>query len=175
MGLDSVEIVLTWEETFGISLEDSEIAELQTPRQAMELISSKLGAIDAPSFCPGMRAYHVFRSGIRAVTGDPEVRVLLTDRLNVYGKGWRREDFWKHFGEETGVKGFRPPQILFQRAKVRDGVELLVARHLNQLLRPSEAWTRSLVRSGVRGGVAEVVGARDFSDDDRFVEDIGIC
>ena len=49
-----------------------------------------------------------------------------------------------------------------------------MAHHLRALLRPSEAWTRELVRCGVRYGVVEVVGARDFSDEDHFIKDIGI-
>jgi len=42
MGLDSVEIVIDWEEEFGIVITDAEATVLRTPRQAMDLITTKL-------------------------------------------------------------------------------------------------------------------------------------
>ncbi len=174
MGLDSVEIVMSWEDTFGISLEDSEVTVLRTPRQAIDLISEKLDATDSPSFCPTLRAFHVFRSGVREVTTDSNKRIKLSDTLRSIRAGQRKKEFWNSFGQATGIEGFRQPQILFRRVTVRDVLELLVARHLKRLLKPSENWTRSLVRFGVRYGVTDVVGAQDFSDDDLFIEDIGI-
>ncbi len=175
MGLDTVDLVMSWEETFGISIDDSEAVELRTPRQAIDLISDKLGASDAPCFCPTMRAFHVFRSGARQASDDPHLKVKLSDALWSLSAGSTKKDFWRKFGNATGIENFRPPEILFCRARVRDAVELLVERHLKSLLKPSETWTRSLVRAGVRYGVLGVVGTREFSDDDRFVEDIGMC
>ena len=105
MRLDTVELIMSWEDNFGITLEDSDMMELRTPRQVTELISVKPQAEDHPSFCPRLRAFHIFR---------------------------------------------------------------------NSILKTDERWTRSLVRFGVRASVAEVTGVTDFSDDDRFVEDIGM-
>jgi len=41
MGLDSVELVITFEEAFGIELKDGEVAETITPRMVIDLIFSK--------------------------------------------------------------------------------------------------------------------------------------
>ena len=174
MGLDTVEILLSWESTFGIALEDAEVADLRTPQQAIELIACKLGASDDQSFCPAMRAFHVFRSGVRDITGVGQLRIRPSDPLQTFLAGREKQEFWNEFARSTGIEGFHPPQIVFQRATVRDAIELLVVRHLNQLRKPEESWTRSLVRSGVRYGVIHVVGVRDFSDNDRFIEDIGM-
>mgnify|MGYP003672799359 CR=1 FL=1 len=174
MGLDSVEIVMCWEDTFGITLDDSEVANLQTPNQAIDLISSKLGAIDARSFCPTLRAFRVFRSCVRGLINDSSRRIRLSDPLRSLQGKRRKKDFWREFEVASEIMGFRPPQLLFRQATVRDTVELLVARHLKQLFKPTEVWTKSLVRFGVRYGVMNVVGTRIFSDDDRFIEDIGI-
>lgn len=173
MGLDSVEIVVGWEETFGIELENTEAAALRTPSQAIDLICRKLGAADEPGFCAPMRAYHRFRSGIRSAISDPTKRISPSDSLHSLCIG-KSKQFWSEFECATGIKGFRPPSILFRRATVRDAVEVIVARHLRWLLKPSEMWTRSLVRTGVRYGVIDVVGLRNFADDDEFVADIGI-
>ena len=74
MGLDAVEIVMLWEENFGIRIEDSEAFELTTPRQAIDLISTKLRVVSASSFCPGLRAFNVFRLGVAQATGGRMAR-----------------------------------------------------------------------------------------------------
>lgn len=174
MGLDSVEIVITWEETFGIPISDSEVVDIRTPRQAMDLISKKLGASDAKSFCPTLRAFHVFRAAVRQVTGDSTRRLRLSESLRDLPAGRWKKVFWKECAAAMGLEGFRPPAVLFRRATVRDAVEDLVARHLHRLRKPSEPWTRTLVRFGVRSGVTCIMGTRNFDDDDDFIKDIGI-
>ncbi len=174
MGLDAVEIVMRWEETFGIRIENSEAFELITPKQAIDLISTKLCAVELPSFCPGLRAFHVFRRGIVQTT-DGRVKLLpLNDRFHHLHKSEAAGTFWKHFSDVTGIANFKPPRILFGSATVRKALETILASHLRALLKPGEPWTRQLVRCGVRYGVVDIVGARNFSDDARFVEDIGI-
>ena len=175
MGLDSVEILMCWEETFGIRIEDSEAAELRTPRQAIDLISKKLNAIDISCFCPTLRAFHVFRSGVRQATSQFNRRIGLRDHLRDLHKDQSKREFWNAFRKAVEIPDYRPPGIIFAHATVQDAIEKLIAHHLKHLLKPSEKWTRSLVRFGVRYGVIEVVGAREFSDDDRFVEDIGVA
>lgn len=175
MGLDSVEIVMCWEETFEIFISDDEAAGLRTPRQAIELISSKLGVIDAPSFCPTLRAFHLFQATVRKTTSNANQRIKLTDTLRSLQGDFDKAVFWESFQIISGIKKFRPPFFLFRRANVRDVVKALVARHLSKLSNPRGVWTRPLVRFGVRSGITEIMGTKSFSDDDRFIEDIGVC
>jgi acyl carrier protein len=42
MGMESLEILLGWEEAFGISFSDEEAASIRTPRMAMDLIETKV-------------------------------------------------------------------------------------------------------------------------------------
>lgn len=165
---------MCWEETFGIHIKDSEASRLVTPRQAIDLISEKLKADDGPSFCPTLRAFHVFRFGVRQVTGPINGRIGLYDHLRDLNNNLSNREFWNAFREAVAISDFQPPHIIFGHATVQDVIKRLCTLHLKQLLKPSERWTRSLVRFGVRYGVFYVLGDRDFSDDDRFVEDIGV-
>ena len=41
MGLDSVELIIAWEEAFGITITDEEAARMLTPRDVIELIAAR--------------------------------------------------------------------------------------------------------------------------------------
>jgi len=83
MGLDSVEIVIGWEESFGISIANVEAEALRTPRQSIDLIATKVGAQHGPArACLTLRAFHLLRnsiSGAARVSRDkvrPDVRLV---------------------------------------------------------------------------------------------------
>ena len=97
MGLDGVEMVMAWEEVFGITIGNDETATLITPRMAIDLIARKLGASDdTPRRCLTLRAFNRVRAAISAGAGvhrnairpDVRVRELVPreDRLST----WRR-------------------------------------------------------------------------------------
>ena len=46
MGLDGVELVMEFEEEFGVELKDEEVVDLLTPRLVIDLIYSKLKNLD---------------------------------------------------------------------------------------------------------------------------------
>jgi hypothetical protein len=62
MGLDSVEIVLAWEESFGISISDAEAETMFTTRQAVDRIFEKVRS-DRPEDrgCLSIRAFFRLR------------------------------------------------------------------------------------------------------------------
>jgi len=78
MGLDSVEIVLGWEDAFQISISDEEAALLSTPAQAIDLIGSKLHA--AGSLKASGEAWR--RDEIRTVVRGIIAEVNGTDEFN---------------------------------------------------------------------------------------------
>ena len=60
MGLDGVELVMEFEETFGVELEDEEVTKTTTPRMVCDLIYSKLKDKDEHS-CQTQRAFYMLR------------------------------------------------------------------------------------------------------------------
>ena len=174
MGLDSVEIVIQLEQTFDVQIFDREAENLTTPRETMELIGLKLGVSDAFSPCPGLRAFRLVRHGIREAAGDPDLRVRGSDRVGDFYRRGQKKEFWMRFSQATGLSGFRPPSLLWRTPRVREIVESVCARHLHQLKRQDEPWTEGWIRFGVRAVVKDVVGLSGFSDNHRFIEDMGI-
>lgn len=167
MGLDTVELVLTWESGFGVAISDSEASQLRRVSDAISLISSQLEADSSPSFCPAQRAFHILRRSVRQATEDPQRQLKLNrqfPRLNRH----ERQRFESHMEEQIGLTGFRD-----ERWTIRNTIISLVATDLWRLKRPDEPWTEELVRIGVRYAIQDFA-IDEFSDDARFIEDLGI-
>ncbi len=169
MGLDTVELVLTWESGFGISINDSHASQLRRVSDAVSLISTQLGAISAPSFCPAQRAFHVLRRSVRQATGDPQRQLNPNKRFPRLNRH-ERHRFESDLEDQIGLTGFRG-----ERWNIRHMIIALVATDLWRLKRPDEPWTEELVRTGVRYAIRDVAIPNDsFSDDARFIEDLGM-
>ncbi|HET6410234.1 MAG TPA: hypothetical protein VFG14_20255 [Chthoniobacteraceae bacterium] len=172
MGLDTVEIILAWETSFGVTLENSEVSELRTPRQAIDLIAVKLGARESTaSACLSMRAFHHLRDAISktadvsrsSIRPDSRVKDLLRDR---------RPQTWASIRAASGIS-LLPEPGWFSPHTVAALSHWAVRRAARELKPAGEPWTRGEIRCVVRGAIAEVAGSRQFEDTDDFIYDLG--
>ena len=63
MGLDSVELVMAVEETFGIAIEDDAAAQMRTPAHIIEYVLSKAGRA-GDEVCLTQRSFHRLRASL---------------------------------------------------------------------------------------------------------------
>jgi len=68
MGLDGVELVLAFEESFGVELKDQDVVETVTPRMVIDLIFSKLKSTDE-RVCQSQRAFYILRKAFCSIFG----------------------------------------------------------------------------------------------------------
>jgi len=174
MGLDSVEIVMGWEESFGISISNDEAMTLRTPGLAVDLIAQKLSAQNEPQRpCLTVRAFHRLRDSIINVANVPRKSVRPDARLNTLISTDRRHT-WQAVRAGCGIASLPNPGWLFLPRTVGDLTLWAVVHATKELKGRGESWTRSEIRDVVRGVVSDVTGANEFEDDDDFIQDIGI-
>ena len=109
MGLDSVELVMAFEEQFGVALGDDEVVHAVTPRKVTDLIFSKLQASDART-CQTQRAFHVLRRGLMDLVGIDRRRVTLDTPLADLLPPPRQLLLWPELGRR--VKARRWPELV---------------------------------------------------------------
>lgn len=173
MGLDAVEIVMGWEQAFGIAIADSEAMALRTPRQSIDLIATKLATRDdVRGACLTLRAFHRLRHSITTVASIPRSSVRPDASLRQLVSIERRRT-WDAVRSSCGISSL-PSLGWFSPQTVRDLTRWTVTHAARELKQPGEPWTRSEIRSVVRSVVADVTGVEDFEDDDDFIHDIGI-
>jgi hypothetical protein len=178
MGLDSIELVLAWEECFGISIPDAEAESMRTTLHAIEFIYKKVKSeFPEDHGCLSMRAFLRLRKAFEeqgvsrsAVRKGAKVAKLLPDR--------RRRDI---LNETLKRAGFGPLKRLpfdlqrtFMFMRVRDLVIDAVIRHHETLRLPGHGWSRSQVREVVRAVMDAHLALRKFSDDAEIVKDLGV-
>jgi hypothetical protein len=172
VGLDTVEIVLAWEQSFGITLENAEVSELRTPLQAISLISAKLGARNSgASPCLTMRAFHRLRDAISKTADVPRSSIRPDSRVKDLLRN-RRPQGWKAMRAASGITKLPEPGW-FAPHTMASLSNWAVCNAAKELKPAGEPWTRGEIRHIVRETVAEVAGTRQFGDEDDFIYDLG--
>lgn len=178
MGLDAIELILAWEEAFGVKISDREAFALQTPKMVVDLISQKVGASeDLVGICPTMRAYHRIRRAFQTVLGLQPQQIQLDSKLRSLLPKHQHQE-WDRLRDLIGVPSFPPlgfgVGVVFTPITIRDLVNWAIAHHPQYFLDSSERWTPFQVRCVVRSVVRDVLGVIDFRDDDAFIGRLGI-
>lgn len=194
MGLDSVELVMGWEEAFGIDIPDAAVERMQTVRDASEWIAARVGAWPLGP-CRTRRAFHRLRRVLGGELGVPRGAVRPDTRIvellsathlpparwnalrEQLGPGWM-------ISRGDGGEGFLAKLEGWSRDsawRARRGKETAgdVARDLaahDADLRPAAGhpWSREAVALMVRRVTIDEIGVYGFSDHAAFVEDLGV-
>jgi acyl carrier protein len=150
MGLESVELVMAFEEELGISISDEDASLMLTPRHVMDWICTKISAEADDGPCLSMVEFHHVRHENFTRHGVPRRAVTLKSWMP---NGWL---------SQRTVR-----QEVIQRVGIR-------ATALSKRRKHDRQWKRSEVREIVRRIIRDQIGVEDFSDHDHFIRDLGI-
>lgn len=150
MGLDSVELVMAWEEGLGIDIPNEMAEGMITPAIVIDWISRQVGASGECSPCFSMVEFHRVREQHFSKNGVPRRAVKLNSLM---------------------------PDAWITSRTVRDEVQHRVGIRAKAVMKRRKLdprWKRSEVREVVREIVREQIGVQEFSDQDHFIRDLGI-
>ena len=176
MGLDTVEMVMAFEEAFGLGIANPDAERMRSVRDVIDYVVARK-PIAPSTTCSTQRTFHVIRRAL-APAGGRDGRLGPDTRLEeISGReGWPR--LWERI--RAGGGGDWPPSVPW-KSWWRDG-----PRTLGELTRfveatrkrpphpPGEPWTRDRVTGTVRQVIYEQQGIWNARLDDRFVEDFGL-
>jgi acyl carrier protein len=93
MGLDGVELIMAFEEEFGVYISDADAERFETPRGVIDWLWHRLD----PSFagpCPTQRGFHQVRRALITVAAVPRAEIRLELRLDKLLPPLRRQKVW---------------------------------------------------------------------------------
>jgi len=104
MGLESVELVLDMEDTFGISISDEEAEQIITPKHAISLIAKKVQIGDAQT-CLTQTAFYRVRKVLVSEFGVERNSIKNeSDLTKLIHNIDKHREFWEIIREETKIK-----------------------------------------------------------------------
>ncbi|MDY6783964.1 MAG: hypothetical protein SW833_15700 [Cyanobacteriota bacterium] len=179
MGLDAVELVMQWEESFEIEFGDDEAEEIETPEMAIAFISAKVNASTSDiGICPIMRAFHRVREVFQTTLNLERQQVRPTTKLRDLLPKKQRREVWNQLCSDICASLEIPKLpgwglgtcVLFDPITIQDLVDWIVIHYPKGFIDSQTGWTHFQVRSVARAAVREATGVGEFKDNCRFIE-----
>lgn len=171
MGLDSVELVLRFEDTFGIEIPDADAEKITTVKDVTNYVFSKVEHTDQNT-CLTQQAFYFLRRSFMQYLQIPRLFICPKAKLDSILPKENRKDALQHLKNEAGI------DIRLKKSIFSTGVESVadLAKHLalNHPTLFKKAWTRRQVARLVRDITIDETGVEDVKPKMRFIEDIGI-
>ncbi|MBW3570665.1 MAG: acyl carrier protein [Gemmatimonadetes bacterium] len=177
MGLDSVELVMAFEEAFDLPIPDEEAARLATPRMVVDYVFARVPTEPAGG-CLTQRIFYQLRRGMRANAGHTGALAPATPLRDLTNRR-RWPELWMRLRTSAADPAWpaEVPWSGFLREGPRTLADLARWIAVQQPLPGAAApgtWTRERIELTVRGVVLESAGVAVFSLDDEFVRDMRI-
>jgi hypothetical protein len=168
--MDTVELVMGFEEALGILIPDEDAARLLTPRRVLDYAAACLPVVHADG-CATQRTFYALRRGFRACGVHVELRPATPLRALTDRQGWTV--LWTRVRVAVGNAGW--PASVPYPGLLSDGPATLgqLTRHVAVASLVTDAgWTRERIEFVIRQVMWDVAGIDDFSLDDEFVRDL---
>lgn len=183
MGLDSIEIVMAFEEAFGITITDDEAGKMLTPRIAIDVICTKLKLTDEKT-CQSQQAFYILRHALMTTFHKRRNEISLDTSLkDLFPEGdctARWFELQKAVDARSWLKPV-PPHLLSiltepsrrsipNRFKtIRDLIPFVVTSN-------SVSWSCEMVAKVVKKIVIEQLGLKEskYSETASFINDLGV-
>ena len=102
MGLDGVELVLAFEEQFGIEISDAEAELMTTPSKVITYITGKLNDVD-DEVCQSQRSFYLLRRGVIKVLGIKRNELTPATKLREFHPSNDASSWWVQLKEAVGA------------------------------------------------------------------------
>jgi hypothetical protein len=182
MGLDIVEFVMSVEEAVGVRIPDAVAVNITTPRLLIDYLHSQL-APSSESRCLSQRAFYRIRQGLVDRVGFLRASLRPDRELLALLPVSAAQEVWAGIGESLGVtrwprargNGWFASIFLSSRPRtLGEAAKQVAAVSPAALKSTGEGWSRGEVAAVVDWHLRQNFGIREYSLDDRFVEDLGL-
>jgi hypothetical protein len=176
MGLDLVEFTLALEDSFGVSIPDADLVEMDTPRRVIDYLVERLPSAACTS-CLEQRAFYRLRDGVARAFEVPRERVRAdTPWETLLGSSDRRRR-WNLLQHAVAVPNW-PRLPLWGTysgdARTVGATASYLAAYAPNALKPnSEGWTRREIARVISALMGYELVVTEFTEDSRFVADLG--
>lgn len=109
MGLDSVELAMAFEETFGVTISDAEAVKCETPADVIALVLGKIQTSGTKG-CLSQRGFYVLRRALTEELGIDRRAVTLDTAVRSLSSGKSDPELWESL--KSATKARRWPSLV---------------------------------------------------------------
>jgi hypothetical protein len=173
MGLEVVELIMGWEEAFGIEIADDEAELLRNPRMVVELFSERLGAVrGVDAVCSSHSAFNQVRQAMQLTLGVSRSEMQPRTILRKILPKEDRKDLWQAICNQVGTSTTPPltwaTGIFHGPCSVQELADWFAFNHPRHFMEVGKPWSHSQVRAIVRAVIRYYSGEYRFSDEDNW-------
>lgn len=181
MGLVLLELTLRMKETFRIEIPDAIAYELTTPSKVTDYILTQVGESPLAADCLSQKAFHLLRRNFVEHLSLRLEQFKLNTHLKKIVSVEKRNELWKDLGQSVGMKKWptmSPPKLLSfipsTVESVRDLVDYLLLNEPLAIKGEETGWSRAEVWDVLKRIIIDETLVKDFSENSRFVEHMGL-
>jgi hypothetical protein len=176
MGLDLIEFTLAIEDSFGVSIPDGDLVQLDTPRRVIDYLVDRLPSASR-ELCLEQRAFYRLREGVARAFGVARERVQRDtpwEELLGASDKRRRWNLLQHAVAAPTWPRLPPWGTFSGNARTVGATARYLAAYAPSALKPvPEGWTRSEIARVVTALMGYELLVTEFTEDSRFVADLG--
>jgi hypothetical protein len=169
MGLDGVELIMAYEEAFGVQFTDEDAVRIRTPRDVIDFIASRV-AITSEEICLEQRAFYSLRSALLELSAVQRRHLRRhTPLAHVFPLGPPAE-----VGRRLTQKLKLPLRIPVDRLSTVGDLALWLSENAVHALKRGDPWSRQEIARVVKKITLAQLGDVNYGEDQKFVEDLGV-
>jgi hypothetical protein len=169
MGLDGVELIMAYEEAFGVRFADQDMPRMRTPRDVIEFVSSRVPVTTGAS-CLTQRAFYTVRAAVLEMSPVERRQLVTLTPLSQVFPLVPPAVISKRLSEKLGLRLHVP----VERLSTMGELAVWLAENAVSLIKRGEPWSRGEIAHLVRAITLAELGDVAYDEDARFVEDLGV-
>jgi len=164
-----VELIMAYEEAFGVEFTDQDAVHMRTPRDVIEFVVSRV-PISSDAICLQQRAFYSVRSAVLELTTVERRRLApLTPLSHVFPLA-PPAVISRRLSEKMGV----PLNLPIDRLSTMADLAVWLTENAVRVIKRGEPWTRGEIALIVKQLTLAQLGDVEYGEDRRFVEDLGV-
>lgn len=169
MGLEGVELVMAYEDAFGLEIADTDAVNLLTPRDVIEFLAARV-PMASESACLEQRAFYLLRSTAMEMTATERRSITRATPVSSVFMFMSPSEISKRLSEKLKTRS----RISIDRMTTVEDVVRELVRSSIQVVKRDSPWTKGEIAHVVKQITLEQLGDVSYAEDRRFVEDMGM-
>jgi hypothetical protein len=169
MGLDGVELIMAYEEAFGIQFTDEDAVKIRTPRDVIDFVASKV-EVTSETICFEQRAFYTLRAALLELTAVQRHALRPRTPLAHVFPLAPAADVARRLSDKLALSH----RVPIDRLSTMGDLSRWLSENAPRALKRDQPWSREQIARVVKQITIAQLGDVPYGENQRFVQDFGV-